>query len=348
MSCLRVLPLIAVFVSFCVFRTAYCEQQKKSVSDEKVLQVNVALKEKKPRWFVGDKIQLVASLKNNLDRDLFVPDWEVPRVKDEVWTYQSKVFDFPGYVAGPGWGSGRGSKVPILKFRKLEAGGTSASVSREFTLLLPGKMYVSARFKNRKVLCLKKINGEKKRVPYPGATKSNVFSGLTIEIDSEMSPEMSARYEKHLAIILDKTQAVETRLPILDKVAGEKHYFAVKFVRDIWTKADEGLLKGVALKHLVSLVEFGTAYEALPDLLEALEDESTSPPVRKQILDIFARMSLVDKQVSGLRIVGSGFYVLPNELHQRTLAVVKTIATGKDPQLAAKAKEILEDGQDKK
>ena len=56
------------------------------------------------------------------------------------------------------------------------------------------------------------------------------------------------------------------RLAELDRVARERHYFAAHFVDEIWRKAENGPVKVAAAKQLVSLLEYGTAYESLPEL----------------------------------------------------------------------------------
>ncbi|HOM18157.1 MAG TPA: substrate-binding domain-containing protein, partial [Thermoguttaceae bacterium] len=100
------------------------------------------------------------------------------------------------------------------------------------------------------------------------------------------------------------------RLAELDKVANQRHYFAARFVHDIWQKGEPGPVKEAALNHLVSLLEYGTAYESLPDLLKVLKDSQTPLPIRLRILDFIGKMGLMEDAPGFPIAEGQAFYCL--------------------------------------
>ena len=348
MASLRVTLSAVMLSAVCVFETVILAEDNGAKPDEKALQLELRLKEERQQWYVGDKVHILASLKNISDHDLFFPDWNKPRLREMLRSScyvtgfpGEDMVDFSGYRIGAWRG---GFYLRKEEFRRLKAGAKTSPLATQVPLHIPGEIYVSIRFTNPTNSYTTYLNGDQRSVRYPGAWKGTTFSGLKIQIEPEISPEMKARYERSSQMVLDEAQPLQKRLAALSQVAEEKHYFAARFVRDLHKKPQDGPVRQAALKHLVSLLTFGTAYEALPDLLRVLADESASPEIRTEILDILGKMHLTE-EFAGFSIGGQAYYRLPKELHQRALEAVKRVSRESDAALKRKARIILQAGE---
>jgi len=155
-----------------------------------------------------------------------------------------------------------------------------------------------------------------------------------------MSPAMKARYDQAADTLADPKVELKVRLAFLDEIAAEQHLFAARFVAKTWKDNTDPAIKAAALNKLLDLLQFGTAYESLPDMVKLLKDEDTPAEIRKRIFDIIGKMWLAGG-LPGFRIGGLAGYRLPEDILKEIVALVKSLSTGKDPYLAAKAREIL-------
>ncbi len=97
------------------------------------------------------------------------------------------------------------------------------------------------------------------------------------------------------------------------------------------------------------LLEFGTAYEALPDVLKVLEDDHAEQQSRIDVLDMLQKAIYWNDHWSDgkidllarMTIAVQADYKLPPALYKQLLADLHKLGDGADQELAVRAKAIL-------
>jgi hypothetical protein len=318
------------------------------------LKIEVTVAESKPSYFVGDTLTVQVAFVNVSDHALVVRDW-TRRDPDEAGKQDllkpKLMMKGKEYFRTGGYGGTVGGPAVASEFITLDPGKRLAVGSGSFLLLLPGQAEVAAGYSNEskgpdRISTQGGISGYE-TVPMPNVWVGSVSGSVEISISHEVSPAMKARYDAAAETLADARLDVKTRLAALDKVAAEKNLFAARFVRKVWQEAQDPALKVAALDRLLGLLEFGTAYEALPDALKLLKDDTTPSEARKRILDMTATWRLGGGLVGltiGENLAG---YRMPPELVKETMDVLKSLSTGRDPDLAAKAREILKKSEER-
>jgi hypothetical protein len=149
---------------------------------------------------------------------------------------------------------------------------------------------------------------------------------------------MKTRYEEHRAEIERPTVPVEKKLEILAEVAGEKHYFAARFIRETYDVAEPGRVKEAALRHLLDLAKFGTAYESFPLLVKVMEQENAPQDIRLTLLgwigEVLARQGYQ-------RLAEQAFHRYPEPLQEEARQTIQRLGQDRNPFVAARAREVL-------
>ncbi len=320
-------------------------------------------------WFVGDTVTFGATFRNASPHTIYLPDWEKDDYRDEFswpWIVYSRTI--PGYSSGdyaPPKPLASVGSIPKEDFRALPPKTQGTEQRHEFTLLLPGKSFVAVRYINGFTTYPTTIGTGPGRykaagfapVDFPDAWAGDIAAPpVEIDVTDEMSPEMKARFELGDVAIRDGNKPMKDRVAAMKKIADEKHYFAARFVAKVWKDGSDPAIKEAALGDVLELLEFGTAYQSLPDLLEMLKDDKAPATSRAKLMDLLAKMGLhgkhpgfdINSQVYTFNYFGQIYYELSPELLKHTMDAITTVANGRDPFLAAKAKAILAPPKEKK
>jgi hypothetical protein len=152
---------------------------------------------------------------------------------------------------------------------------------------------------------------------------------------------MKKRYSAINQKLSDKGLKTADKILALDTVADEKHYFAARFVWEAWKSATDPEIKGEAFRRLLDLIEFGTAYEALPDVLTALRSDDSPTELRVRILRSVGKMCLFGDS-PGFSIAGQAYYDLPKEVQRNIVDTIRNLAASSDPKMRAEASAIVQ------
>lgn len=330
---------------------AAAQEAKKVARPKMPVRAQLRITNGREQWRVGDKIAVAATVTNIFDSDLFIPDWNQPSLKNSpMWKLYVEVKAFPDATEGwhPQSGYGGTARIESSDGERLGAGKTSRAKTGAFVAMLPGKMTIYATFSCRFLGIQRTTEKGLERFHYPYRRATVLSHGeQSITLPAKMSPAMAEEYGRLSETILsDETRAKE-RLETLGQVARQKHYFAARFVWDIWKKTKDSKVKSAALLHLIDLLEFGTAYQAMPELLDALTDDATPLDARGRMLDVLGKMYLTSKY-PGFRIADMAGYQLPEKVHRKALEVIGKLANSPEPALAEKARQILKPGSSHK
>jgi hypothetical protein len=325
--------------------TAAGDTTKEAQSNVKGLGVVLSVSHEQPAVRVGDRLKVSVRFSNSSDKPVPVCRWKSSGIETRI-----RLSSIPGGTDGgvpdAGFGGRFGTSVGLGHIPMLEPGKTLPADDREYTPMVPGRVTLTAHF--RAVVGVEKTTivtdpDGRRRFVFETVDKidsGRLFAIIEFDVSAEMSPEMKQRYDKAGARIRDGSLPVQDRVSSLKDIAKEKHYFAARFVGGVWREPKEPALKAAALAELAALLEFGTAYEFLPDMLAVLRDENAALDVRQTILKFVARFH-VSKDVRGVWIAEQAFYIPPPAVVTDLITTLKSVASGKDPFLSGAAKEIL-------
>lgn len=212
----------------------------------------------------------------------------------------------------------------------LQPGESSVPIAESYKVMMPGKgdLYVAVT------------------VHDADGKRTSVSSTAKFVIRSDMSDDMRKRFDQAAAEVADDDLTLDEKLKTLRDIAAEKHYFAAQFVRKVWRETSDPAIKNAAFDHLLSLLEFGTAYEALPDIVKVLEDEKTKVGTKSRILEVLTPFRM-GGEYAGINIAGQAYYRIPEQMLVEIRKTLKKIAEGDDVALATKARAALEAGMPK-
>jgi hypothetical protein len=224
---------------------------------------------------------------------------------------------------------------PYLKtwFRALPPGETV--VERSFTPMLPGTAHLRGGLE-----CWTDTyghwGGESKR--WPNGWVGYAYGYATVKVASDLPAETRQRYDNHRRTLQDPATSPEDKLKTLAEVAGEKHYFAARFIRETYDVAEPGRVKEAALRHLLDLAKFGTAYESFPLLVKVMEQENAPQDIRLTLLgwigEVLARQGYQ-------RLAEQAFHRYPEPLQEEARQTIQRLGQDRNPFVAARAREVL-------
>lgn len=305
-------------------------------ADER-LKINLVLYMSDASASVGDTVSADIVIENTTSAPLMVLNWD--KWHDVLWLVV-EVKEYPGEEGNPGvflrgmpWGREIGA-VRLSENRELPPGKTV--LRKEITFMMPGKATVDAGLMNDSHYV--RVENKRDGQPLDNAWMGEVVSKKVVTVSGEMAPSMKARYDDAKKRLLAPGTSDVERLKILADVAAEKHYFAARFIRGACEFLPKGEARDAAIGHLVELAKFGTAYESVPYLVKTLSDEDVPSKTRQVLLDWLGKL-----------LMGRGFdklamqagYRYPVQVLEGARAAIQSLSTGRDPYLAAQAREIL-------
>jgi len=294
---------------------------------------------------VGDKIKAGMVLENISGSDVLLPDSERNNVRFCAQWYSYLCYEtFPGKTGDLHFGPvgesiitpDQGKEV----YSPLAPKAKTPEVVDSHMLLLPGKALLPVMFTSRRGIHLLHL-GPDGKWNGPRWWSGTVLAEMPLVISDEIPPAMKQQYDRVRALLAAPDKPNAEKLKALAEVAGQKHLFAARFVREIWQGQANPAIKAAALEHMATLLELGTAYEALGDLLDVLADESAPAPIRRRILAVMPDLRLKHPN-PGLRVEDQGYYELPAALRDKAAQAIESVAKGRDPFLAVEARKVLE------
>ena len=287
---------------------------------------------------VGQEVTVRIILRNTTSGPLMVLDWEKYGLRGQkyILTLEVTIEDYPcqGRKSDAGRVGGRISG-PYLEtwFRALAPGETV--VERSFTPMLPG----TAHLKGGLQCWTDKYGfGAEERKRWPNGWVGWAYGHATVKVASDLPAETRQRYDNYRRTLQDPEAPAEEKLKALAQVAGEKHYFAARFIRETYDAAEPGRVKEAALRHLVDLAMFGTAYESFPLLVKVMEQEDAPQDIRLTLLGWIGEV-LARKGYQGL--AEQAFHRYSEPLLEEARQAIGRLAQGRNPFVAAKAQEVL-------
>jgi len=296
------------------------------------LSVSVARDQPDAAVYAGEPVALRITLHNAAPGPMMLPDWE----HFPVIGVGAKIADYPG-ARGEGqdtpseW---KGGPFQKSDFRQLAPGETA--VVRTLTPLLPGRMVVTVTVLNEGNSYQALTDGKTVRVD--SAWTGRVYAHLAVDVPATISPVLKARYDECRERLADPLVPAEQKGRLLLKVAGEKHYFAARFLRETAEGLKPGPMRDAAIGCLADLARFGTACESVPLLVQAMNDPNVAQLARENLL-AWAADTLAAK--GRVRIGDQAWYVWPEPLRKTALEAVEQMTKDRNPYLGARAKEAL-------
>lgn len=304
-------------------------------------------------YHVGDTLTAEASITNVAERKVRIPEgtrkirWRthvtgIPSAQQgPTRIIGSSIED---YTPSHRWTTRGGVRIDFCEIQP----GEGWKSTWDFTIFVPGELEIVA------------IANYPFRVDlssFPGVWAGFSSGNAEPLVSEEMSPEMQQQFDEAGKIVDSADEPLDRKLTTLESIAREKHYFAARFVWDVWKTTPDDTIKAAALGHLCDLLEFGTAYEALHDVVRLLRDERLDAQAKGRILGALGSINWAnwlrdDDDVRsgrpGLAIAeGQGYYLLPDAIVEDVRAALLDIRAGDNPELAAKARALLNGGEPK-
>jgi hypothetical protein len=283
--------------------------------------------------YVGEPLALRITLSNHTPGPLMVPDWE--HFAEEI-ELRVKVTDYPGENGEPEEASGfwEGGVFAKADFRALPPGDTV--VVRSVVPMLPGKARVTAALHSPTDAYVALTDG--KTLRFENGWTGHIYTSLMLDVPDEMSPEMRKRYDALGDQLKDPLVPAEQKGQLLEILAGEKHCFAARFLRQMCETLPAGAMRDAATWQLLKLAKVGTAYESIPLLLGWMLDAKTDQAIRVAVME-WAAKSLARK--GRLPIADQASYTWPDALQKQARDGLQALTKDRNPYLAAKARELI-------
>jgi len=219
-------------------------------------------------------------------------------------------------------------------FRTLPPGETV--LDRSIVPLVPGWATVTVTFSSTTEL-YRDPSGREQRVA--GAWLGAVSGQARVEVSSEMPEAMKKQCEAIRRRATDPKLTDDDRIGAVAEAAAGKDYFAARCVQELYQALAPGPVKQAALAQLAALAKFGTAYDAMPLLVEAMGSGATPQAVR---LDLVAWVEAV-LAASGRADVGDqAVHVYPEPLRTQARDVLRRMVADPDAEVAARARQVVE------
>ncbi len=218
----------------------------------------------------------------------------------------------------------------------LELAPGETVVERTLTPLVPGWAEASARLASTTEL-YRDASGDE--VTLPGAWLGQASASVRLPVSGEMPDALKARYEAHRKRVTDPSVPVGERTRLLAEAAAGRHYFAARFVREVYQALAPGPVRAAALEHLVELATFGTAYEAMPVLVGAMTSGETPTETRLALVDWVAGV-LARRGVQP--VADQAVHVYAEPLRDQARSALRRLVFDGDAAVAARAREVVE------
>jgi hypothetical protein len=292
--------------------------------------------------FVGRTVPVRVVVRNTTAGPLMVLDWEkLPSLRDDMVPLRVTIWDYPGQNRPRG---GRGTTAGFFgstwtkdHYRALPPGETV--IERSFVPMLPGRARIRGDFCNSHNIfyTFPENRTREKEVKWENAWVGRAFDTTDVSVADRQSAEDQERYDGYRLTLQDPATSADEKLKILAEVAGEKHYFAARFIRETYDAAEPGRVKEAALRHLVDLAMFGTAYESFPLLVKVMEQDDAPQNIRLTLLEWIGKVLARGYQ----ELAEQAFHRYPEPLQEEARQAIGRLAQGRNPLVAAKAQEVL-------
>ena len=296
------------------------------------LSVSVARERPDAAVCAGEPVALKITLHSSAPGPMALPDWEHFPLVD----VKARITDYPsargeGQDAPSEW---KGGPFQKSDFRQLPQGATD--VLRTVTPLMPGKMHLTITVASDANSYQSLTDGKTVRVA--SAWTGRVYAHLMIDVQAAPSAAMKARYDEYRERLADPLVPGEQKGWLMVKVAGEKHYFAARFLRETAEGLKPGPMRDAAIGCLTDLAKFGTGCEAVPLLVQAMNDQNVAQPTRENLL-AWAAEALAAK--GRVHIDDQAWYVWPEALRKSARDAIVEMTKDRNPYLGSRAKDAL-------
>jgi hypothetical protein len=295
------------------------------------------------RVAVGQPLAAKAHLKNDSTHDIAIPIGQ--GTLQRALPMNASILRFPHAptdptgASGPGGGSGGANVVPQEVFVTLKPGEKSEAVAAEITPLLPGELHVIFTYGNAfSSYSVINARGNYDWLPMPNAWIGAIGSEIVLNIPDQPLTADARKFKDAVAFVANNDLPLDARKAKLKEISSLKHYFAARCLLDIW-KSCKGPIRDLALAEIIDLFDFGTAYEAFPDMVAVLADENVPEEARLKLLAAFEKMYL-SSPYPGISIGRQAYYDLSKEQVAQATTTIKALAHGRNPRLAAAAQKF--------
>jgi hypothetical protein len=306
---------------------------------EAPVRIAVAVDSKTGQLHVGEPTTVRVVIRNTTSRPVRLVDWEKNPRSLEVGL---RITERPSPPDAPRDGPEAAAEgvrstwaAPSKDwFRELPPGDTV--LARTVTPLVPGWAEVGVRLASTTAL-YRDAGGEEVRVA--DVWLGRAASSVRLPVASEMPADMKERCEVLRKRVTDTSVPSGARKRMLAEAAAAKHYFAARFLQEVYQALPPGPVRTAALEHLVDLAKLGTAYEAMPVLLGAMGSSLVPVETRVEILDWVA--NVLERR--GLQpVADQGVHVYPEPLRDQARAAVRRLVFAGDPEVASRARRAVE------
>jgi len=333
----RRVSIVSAALAMLFAGAAHAEDAPKAAAQ--AVTISVAREQPEAQVRIGEPLALRITLTNTTAKPLAVPDWD--HFADEV-SVRVSITEYPqqsgkqGEAAAATWDGGPFQKSD---FRELPPGKTV--VARPVVPALPGKARIAAGFHGPSDTYRSLTDG--KPVRLENAWVGHVYASMEFDVAAEMSAEMKKRFDGWRERLADPLVPAEQKGRLLAIAAEEKHYFAARFLGEMYGRLPAGPMRDAALWQLLKLARAGTGYESIPLLLGAMTDGNVEQSIRVAILE-WAADALARK--GRFSILDQAVYEWPADLLKQAREQMKRATEDPNPYLAARAKELLKQAEE--
>jgi hypothetical protein len=322
---------------------AEAAKEKAEAAKPEPVTLSVALEKPDDPVYVGEPVNLIVTFHNNTGKPLMIEDWDRASFPLVI---EVKTTDFPGDESG-------GNSAPmsgfvgglrnLMKndFRELPPGETK--ITRSITPMIPGNAFVTVQLSCSCDTWVSGRNGKEQK--WENGWKDLAFTTLHVAVSNDPSPAMKKHFEDVQRQLDDALIPANQKGQLLIQVGAEKHFFAAEFLRRYAEKQPAGVLRDAAVWQLLGLAKVGTAYQAVPMLMERMIDPSVNQDTRKAILDWAAETY---RDGGHMDIADQANYYWPEAIWKQARAAIEKSTADSNPYFAARAKEVLRKLDEKK
>jgi hypothetical protein len=277
-------------------------------------------------------------LQNARRTPVTIPNWEK---FSGVISIHDCYFEYPGFKGEPRWvyesHMGRANEQVQADFKTLEP-GKQVAVPTQFVPMFPGKLTLIVLVTASLPYELQ-TRTDSREMPRTLLRRGAAAKAI-LTVDKEIPEEMQKRFSAFRKALNDSDRPTHEKEEILKEVACEKHYFAARFIRKAYENLPNGPVKEAALRHLVDLARFGTAFDSCTLLINIMGDEETRQDIRVEIMDWLGEILRKNGKypLANLQVI----HRYPPEIQEEARRALKRLADDRNPFVAAKAREVLD------
>ncbi len=303
----------------------------------------VNVKPIKDVYSVSDIIEISACIKNTTNDNIILYDWSEPLYFGGHMTYLLSMKNIPkenkiDITPSPHILKDQTLTPRISSFNKLPPNESTTAVVRKIALLIPGQLTVDVIY-NQKDGCVY-LDNNNKFSEIAGGWKGRRISKITINIEDKCPNILQAKYEGIKLRALDDKLDINALDELLLSMRNDKNIYAARCMVEIWKNTKNIAVYAKTLKYVVSMYEYGTAYESTNDMIDYLENTKSDENIRRRLLHYYGSLFLM-KNNPMISIDKVGSYLLSVDEIKKLHNVINGIASQGNPELAVLSKKIL-------